>query len=409
MEVTISPGRLAGKVAVPGSKSMAHRGLIAAALADGPSRIQNATPSGDIEATVRCLTALGAEIRREGEDLEVTPLHRRWRERIVLPCGESGSTLRFLLPVAAALGAPARFTAEGRLPERPLGPLGETLIRGGAELSGFQLPLELAGRLRPGEYRLPGDVSSQYVTGLLLALPLLEGDSSIRLTTPLESAGYVRMTLQVLAQFGIQVSPEEGGWRILGNQIYRAADFEVEGDYSAAALFLTANAIGSQVECLGLREDSTQGDRAILRHLETIQSLGGGRVEIDLSQCPDLAPALAVAAAYADGETALTHAGRLRLKESDRLAALSTVLTQMGAEVEEGPETLTIQGKPALDGGVTIEPFGDHRIAMAASIAALGAKAPVTIQNAQCVGKSYPQFFHHMKLLGGVCHVVNHR
>ena len=409
MEVTISPGRLAGKVAVPGSKSMAHRGLIAAALADGPSRIQNATPSGDIEATVRCLTALGAEIRREGEDLEVTPLHRRWRERIVLPCGESGSTLRFLLPVAAALGAPARFTGEGRLPERPLGPLGETLIRGGAELSGFQLPLELAGRLRPGEYRLPGDVSSQYVTGLLLALPLLEGDSSIRLTTPLESAGYVRMTLQVLAQFGIQVSPEEGGWRILGNQIYRAADFEVEGDYSAAALFLTANAIGSQVECLGLREDSTQGDRAILRHLETIQSLGGGRVEIDLSQCPDLAPALAVAAAYADGETALTHAGRLRLKESDRLAALSTVLTQMGAEVEEGPETLTIQGKPALDGGVTIEPFGDHRIAMAASIAALGAKAPVTFQNAQCVGKSYPQFFHHMKLLGGVCHVVNHR
>ena len=409
MEVTISPGRLAGKVAVPGSKSMAHRGLIAAALADGPSRIQNATPSGDIEATVRCLTALGAEIRREGEDLEVTPLHRRWRERIVLPCGESGSTLRFLLPVAAALGAPARFTGEGRLPERPLGPLGETLIRGGAELSGFQLPLELAGRLRPGEYRLPGDVSSQYVTGLLLALPLLEGDSSIRLTTPLESAGYVRMTLQVLAQFGIQVSPEEGGWRILGNQIYRAAEFEVEGDYSAAALFLTANAIGSQVECLGLREDSTQGDRAILRHLETIQSLGGGRVEIDLSQCPDLAPALAVAAAYADGETALTHAGRLRLKESDRLAALSTVLTQMGAEVEEGPETLTIQGKPALDGGVTIEPFGDHRIAMAASIAALGAKAPVTIQNAQCVGKSYPQFFHHMKLLGGVCHVVNHR
>ena len=409
MEVTISPGRLAGKVAVPGSKSMAHRGLIAAALADGPSRIQNATPSGDIEATVRCLTAVGAEIRREGEDLEVTPLHRRWRERIVLPCGESGSTLRFLLPVAAALGAPARFTGEGRLPERPLGPLGETLIRGGAELSGFQLPLELAGRLRPGEYRLPGDVSSQYVTGLLLALPLLEGDSSIRLTTPLESAGYVRMTLQVLAQFGIQVSPEEGGWRILGNQIYRAADFEVEGDYSAAALFLTANAIGSQVECLGLREASTQGDRAILRHLETIQSLGGGRVEIDLSQCPDLAPALAVAAAYADGETALTHAGRLRLKESDRLAALSTVLTQMGAEVEEGPETLTIQGKPALDGGVTIEPFGDHRIAMAASIAALGAKAPVTIQNAQCVGKSYPQFFHHMKLLGGVCHVVNHR
>ena len=409
MEVTISPGRLAGKVAVPGSKSMAHRGLIAAALADGPSRIQNATPSGDIEATVRCLTALGAEIRREGEDLEVTPLHRRWRERIVLPCGESGSTLRFLLPVAAALGAPARFTGEGRLPERPLGPLGETLIRGGAELSGFQLPLELAGRLRPGEYRLPGDVSSQYVTGLLLALPLLEGDSSIRLTTPLESAGYVRMTLQVLAQFGIQVSPEEGGWRILGNQIYRAADFEVEGDYSAAALFLTANAIGSQVECLGLREDSTQGDRAIPRHLETIQSLGGGRVEIDLSQCPDLAPALAVAAAYADGETALTHAGRLRLKESDLLAALSTVLTQMGAEVEEGPETLTIQGKPALDGGVTIEPFGDHRIAMAASIAALGAKAPVTIQNAQCVGKSYPQFFHHMKLLGGVCHVVNHR
>ena len=409
MEVTIFPGRLAGKVTVPGSKSMAHRGMIAAALADGPSRIQNATPSGDIEATVRCLTALGAEIRREGEDLEVFPLARRWRDQVVLPCGESGSTLRFLLPVAAALGAPARFTGEGRLPERPLGPLEEALSRGGAHLSGTRLPIEAAGRLQPGEYRLPGNISSQYITGLLLALPLLEGESTIRLTTPLESAGYVRMTLQVLSQFGIQVFPEEGGWRIPGNQTYCAVDFKVEGDYSAAAFFLTANAIGSQVECLGLREDSTQGDRAILHHLETIQSLGGGRVEIDLSQCPDLAPALAVAAAYGNGKTVFTHAGRLRLKESDRLAALSAVLTQMGAETEEGPETLTIQGKPALNGGVTIEPFGDHRIAMAAAVAALGAKSPITIQNAQCVGKSYPQFFHHMKLLGGVCHVVNHR
>lgn len=221
--------------------------------------------------------------------------------------------------VAAALGAPAGSLGKGGSQSGPWA-IGETSSGAGRNSPVSSCPWSLQGGFGRGNTGCPGDVSSQYVTGLLLALPLLEGDSSIRLTTPLESAGYVRMTLQVLAQFGIQVSPEEGGWRILGNQIYRAADFEVEGDYSAAALFLTANAIGSQVECLGLREDSTQGDRAILRHLETIQSLGGGRVEIDLSQCPDLAPALAVAAAYADGETALTHAGRLRLKESDRLA-----------------------------------------------------------------------------------------
>lgn len=407
MEVTVSPGRLAGKVTVPGSKSMAHRGLIAAALADGPSRIQNATPSGDLEATIRCLTALGAKIRREGEDLLVTPLTRRWRERCLLPCGESGSTLRFLLPVAAALGAPARFTGEGRLPDRPIGPLGEALEQGGAILTGLRLPLDLDGRLRPGEYLLPGNVSSQYITGLLLALPLLDGESAIRLTTPLESAAYVEMTLQVLAQFGVKAWREGERYCIPGGQTYRASTFSVEGDYSAAAFFLAANAIGSQVECLGLRGDSAQGDKAILSHLGAIRR--GGDIAIDVSQCPDLAPALAVAAAYGKGETTLTGAGRLRLKESDRLTALTAVLTQLGAQVEEGPDYLTIQGVPALRGGTAIDPLGDHRIAMAAAIAALGAKAPVTIRDAQCVGKSYPQFFHHMKLLGGVCHVVNHR
>lgn len=409
MEITISPGRLSGTITVPGSKSMAHRGLIAASLADAPCLVENATPSGDMEATIRCLTALGAEIFREGENLRVTPMPRRWRQTCVLPCGESGSTLRFLVPVAAALGIPAQFLGEGRLPQRPMEPLQQALTQGGAKISAAKLPFTVQGPLKPGEYLLPGNISSQYVTGLLLALPLLEGESTLRLTTPLESAGYVEMTLQVLRHFGVKVESIPQGYRIPGKQTYHAGSFQVEGDYSSAAFFLAANIFGSKVTCLGLREDSTQGDRVISSLLQKIQNLQGGSVEIDVSQCPDLAPALTAAAVYGNGETHLVGAGRLRLKESDRLSALATVFTALGAKVWEEPESLRIQGTPILPGGATIDPFGDHRIAMAAAVAALGAQRPVTIQNAQCTEKSYPEFFHHIQLLGGACHVIHHR
>ena len=411
MNVTITPKKLAGAITPPPSKSQAHRLIIAAALSDGFCHLSNVSLSEDIQATLRCMRTLDADASADGTVIRGADLVDGHEDPAptVMDCGESGSTLRFLIPVALALKGKGSFTGHGRLMERPQEPYFELFREKGITWSLEGSVLTVEGRLTSGIYAIRGDVSSQFITGLLYALPLLEGDSELVLTTALESRGYVDMTLDALAQFG--VSAEYDGdrrFRVPGNQAYRHRDLAIEGDWSNAAFWFAAAFLGHRVDVEGLNPRSVQGDRVIGEQLARLTQ--PGPAELDVSQCPDLVPPLAAMAALRAGETtAIVNAARLRIKESDRLAALSTVLTQMGAEVEEGPETLTIQGKPALDGGVTIEPFGDHRISMAASIAALGAKAPVTIQNAQCVGKSYPQFFHHMKLLGGVCHVVNHR
>ena len=385
MNVTITPGLLRGAITPPPSKSQAHRLLIAAALADGESRIEHLADSQDIQATRRCMAALKAP----GEDLPV------------LDCGESGSTLRFLIPVALALRGGGRFTGRGRLMERPQKPYFDLFDEKGIAYRQEDGVLTVQGRLTPGTFALPGDVSSQFVTGLLYALPLLEGDSRITLTTPLESRGYVDMTLEALERFGIRAACPDGRTRrVPGGQTYRPCRAAVESDYSQAAFYYAANGLGGQVEILGLNPRSAQGDRCIVPY--HMQLCGPGEAELDVSQCPDLVPPLAAHAALRQGITRIVNAARLRIKESDRLTAVAQVLTALGADVVEGADRLTITGQPeGLAGGVTVDSHNDHRIAMMAAVAATRCAAPVTITGAECVAKSYPDFWEDYERLGG--------
>ena len=413
MNIAVRPGPLRGRVEIPASKSVAHRAMIAAALADRPTEIVLNAVNDDLTATAACLNALGAACERTDFGYRIVPAAQEKNacgaaenasgatdlceiaSFPTLDCGESGSTLRFLLPVAAALGREARFVGHGRLPERPHDVLLDAMAAHGATADARRLPLQLHGRLRGGTFALPGNVSSQYITGLLMALPLCAGDSVIRLTTRLESAPYVNLTLHALADFGIRAETLPDGWRIPGGQRYHSPGrVVVEGDWSGAAFWLAANALGSRVECGNLDEQSAQGDRAI-RPL--LNRLGG---EIDVSECPDLVPALAVAAAGFPGRTALVGAARLRLKESDRLASVAALLRALGCAVDEGAESLTIHGGAPLTGG-TVDGCGDHRIVMAAAVAATAASSPVTILGAQAVAKSYPDFFRDFEALGG--------
>ena len=409
MNITITPAELAGTIVPPPSKSQAHRALIAAALAHGESVISNVALSQDIEATIRCLGELGAQFRREGGGIAVqgmganvmSPLRRMAYPR--LDCGESGSTLRFLIPIALAVRGGGVFTGHGRLMERPLTPYFDLFNEKDIFYEYKDGALTVAGMLMPGTYQLPGNVSSQFFTGLLFALPLVNGPSAVIPTTPLESEGYIQMTLQVMAHFGVefpvsmslppQYYPQE-------NQTYRAADFAVEADWSQAAFWYAAQALGNPVTVEGMAPDSVQGDR-IITDL-ALQLSGPGAVELDISGCPDLAPPLAAMAALRAGKTTrLTNAARLRMKESDRLASVTAALSVLGADVKEGPDFLEIQGKEQLAGGVKVDSFNDHRIAMMAAIAAARCINPVTINGAECVAKSYPNFWEEYKRLGG--------
>ena len=385
MNLTIQPGRLSGTVAPPPSKSQAHRLLIAAALAGEGSVLHNLADSQDIWATKRCMAALLAP----GDGLPR------------LDCGESGSTLRFLLPVALVLRGGGIFTGRGRLMERPQQPYFDLFEEKGVRYARRDGELAVEGRLSPGAYRLRGDVSSQFVTGLLYALPLLEGDSEIVLTTRLESRGYVEMTLEALAQFGVRVLETPGGFQIPGGQRYRPCEASVEADWSQAAFWLAAWDLGNPVVTAVSQMDSTQGDRAILAYRAWLERPKD--VDIDISGCPDLAPPLAVIAALRAGWTTnLVNAGRLRLKESDRLAAITSVLNGLGGRVEERPDSLSIRGLEALAGGCAVDCCNDHRIAMMAAIAATRCREPVTLLGAECVAKSYPNFWEHYRMLGGV-------
>ena len=401
MNITVYPGPLKGQVRVPASKSMAHRFLIAAALADKPTVIEISALNDDITATMACLSALGARIEACGNLYTVIPAEKA-PESCVLDCGESGSTLRFLLPVAAALGACARFTGRGRLPERPNAALTDAMRLHGTHIDSNLLPMELSGGMSPGLWTLPGNISSQYITGLMFALPLLDGDSEIRLTTRLESASYIEMTMRAVAQFGIRIERTPTGWRIPGRQKYTSpGNLETEGDWSAAAFWLAAGRMGSEVEVLGLDPDSLQGDKAVGNLL--------GCPLINAENTPDLVPALAACAAVQPFETTITGAARLRIKESDRLAAIAGMLERLGASVTVTEDGLIIRGGSNLRGGCTIDGMSDHRIVMAAAIAATAADGPVTILDSQAVNKSYPDFFRDFEKLGGRIHVQHDR
>ena len=414
MDITITPTKLAGAVIPPPSKSQAHRLLIAAALADGVSRLDNVAFSQDIQATINCLEQLGARFQRDGSAVTVhgmgantmSPLRRLAYPH--LDCGESGSTLRFLIPIALAVRGGGIFSGRGRLMERPQKPYFDLFDEKGIYYEQKDGVLTVTGALPPSEYRLPGDVSSQFVTGLLYALPLLGGDSDIVLTSPLESREYVNMTLDALSQSGIgidddihvRIDDEPDGFFVPGRQLYKPHSLTIEGDWSQAGFWYAAQFLGSPVEIMGLNYPSYQGDWAIDAYSFRLSK--DGELSLNVSHNPDLVPPLAAMAALRAGETThLTNAARLRLKESDRLASVTAVLTALGADVTEGPDFLTIRGKEMLRGGVTVDSFNDHRIAMMAAIAATRCEKPVTITGAQCVAKSYPDFWEDYEELGG--------
>lgn len=389
MNVTILPGTLKGAVTPPSSKSQTHRAVLALMLAQGEGKLSNLAVSEDIQATQDCVAAL-----KSGQPAQADGLP-------LLDCGESGSTLRFLIPVALAVRGGGRFTGRGRLMERPQGPYIRLFEEKGILWNQEGTCLTVAGQLEPGVYALPGNVSSQFITGLLYALPLLPGDSRIVLTTPLESRGYVDMTLDMLRRFDIKVEEQEDGFLVPGNQTYQARDLTLEADWSGAAFWYAANFLGAQVDIQGLNPDSVQGDRQIGTLYWKLAR--PGNVDIDLSQCPDLAPPLAAMAAVRKGTTRFVHAGRLRMKESDRLETIARTLNALGAKAQVGEDTLTLEGVDHLEGG-TVDGCNDHRIAMMAAVAAVACKEPVTILGAECVKKSYPRFWEDYTALGGEIH-----
>ncbi|MDW7656746.1 MAG: 3-phosphoshikimate 1-carboxyvinyltransferase [Bacillota bacterium] len=402
-DIWIGPGRLSGSVTPPPSKSEAHRALIAASLCHSRHLVSGLPEplSEDLQATKACLDAL----------TDARPL---------LDCGESGTTLRLLLPVAGALSsvgsAPVTFTGHGRLPQRPLGEYRDILTAAGLTLTSAPdafLPLTLTGRLRPGLYQVPGNISSQYVSGLLFALPLLSGPSDIRLTTPLESAPYVDMTIGTLARFGIRIDQTPDGFHVLAPQIYRPTAITIDKDYSQAAFWLTAAYGGCDLNVTGLPDQTAQGDKAIVALLRLLtESTEGSTVTIDVAQIPDLVPILAVAAALMPLVTHFVHAGRLRHKESDRLVTTQQALWEIGADIEVTEDGLLIRGagKSRRTGGLTggtVDSWSDHRIAMAVAIAALFTRDGVLLKHAEAVRKSYPTFFHEFSRLGGDIHELD--
>ena len=410
-------GILSGAVMPPPSKSQAHRLLICAALATEPCTIVCSALNDDIVATMNCLNALGADIKYSDGVFTVLPV--KLQKGATLNCDESGSTLRFLLSVAAALGADATFVGAGKLPQRPNGALCDALALHGIEfekqMPDAELPLTCRGSLAAGNYRLPGNISSQYLTGLLFALPLLEQESTIEITDGLTSASYVDMTIDAVRRAGITISNKGNIYEIKGRQQYHLPQRTVvEGDWSAAAFWLVAGVIGKHpITVQGINYDSLQGDRCIVDHLRKMGAfieIADNRVvafpsqlfgtDLDCMDTPDLVPILAVAAAAASGSTEFYNVGRLRYKESDRLAAMQKTLAAFGIASSVGEDTFTVYGGTPVAKSA-VDSFGDHRIAMSAAILSTIADGETTILGAECVAKSYPSFYDHFLMLGG--------
>ena len=400
MNIVITPAALQGSITPPPSKSQAHRLLIAAALAPGESRITNLSYSQDILATLDCLEELGADILRGEDWVVIRGIAPELRAELPhLNCRESGSTLRFVIPVALVAAGGGIFTGAGRLLERPQAPY-QTMFRE-KDIHFTHTPTEIMvqGSLLPGTYALAGDVSSQFITGLLYALPLLDGDSDILLTTSLESKNYVDMTILALESFGVSVQETETGYHIPGNQSYQSRNMTVESDYSQSAFYYAANGLGNNIQICGLNPNSAQGDMRIVPYYQML--CGTGPVVLDVSQCPDLVPALALQAALREGQvTSIINAARLRIKESDRLATVTQELNRLGANILEFEDHLVIHGVSTLRGG-SVQAHNDHRIAMMLAIAATRTDSPVLLSGAESVNKSYPGFWEDYKALGG--------
>ena len=421
MDIRLKPCRFCGEVKALSSKSDAHRLLIASALSDKPTFISCNTRSADITATVNCLNSLGADIEFVDGGISVRPIKER-RKSAVLDCKESGSTIRFLLPVAAALGTNAEFTGGGRLPERPLSPLREQMEAHNTVFSPINVfPVKISGKMTSGEFTIKGNISSQFITGLLFALPLLNGDSIINVIPPVESRPYIDMTLNTLKKFGISVKEDNNRFFIPGGQKYVSPGTAVsQGDWSNSAFFLTAGAVSGKVTVTGLDLSSVQGDKQILTILKemgaeissnrdsiTVEKGNLHGTNIDARNIPDLVPILSVAAAAAnDGKTVITGAERLKIKESDRLTAVYESLKILGVDISKTDDGLVINGTGLVGGGV-VSGYNDHRMVMALSVLSAVSSGDIILHGAEAVNKSYPNFFEDFSSLGGSYNVIN--
>lgn len=413
-EITIKPTKLKGEVTAPPSKSVAHRALICAALSGGSCKVSNIELSDDIIATIGALKALGADILVNGSTAEIKGF--RLNNDCDINCLESGSTLRFLIPIAAALSVKTSFTGEGKLKERPIGEYIKILSEKGVTFTDNKgkLPLSFSGKMSGGKFFVSGDVSSQYISGLLLAFPLINENCEIILSSNLESAPYIDITIDVMNSFGVYVERTNTGFLVKKGQKYLASDFSIEGDYSQAAFWLCAAALDSELTIKGLNPNSVQGDKAIINILKsfgaeillyddtlTVKAKSLTAVEIDASQTPDLVPVLASLACFAKGQTIIRNAGRLVYKESNRLFAVEQSLKSIGADITMTKDGFIIYGKETLKGG-RASGFNDHRIVMSLAVAATRCENDVIIEGYESVSKSYPRFFEEYKRLGGI-------
>lgn len=421
-DVKFSPFIPNGTVNVPPSKSDVHRAIICAAMANGVSRISPVALSNDIKATIGCIKALGADAVLENNVLTVDGTNMYKNKTALLDCGESGSTLRFFIPIAAVGNINATFVGKGKLPQRPIGIFTEALPKAGTVCkTEGGLPLEIKGQLKSGIFEIPGNVSSQFITGLLLALPILEGDSEIVLTSPLESVGYIAMTISTMKQFGVNIDTTENGWHIKGGQTYKSCNYTTDGDWSQAAFFMVLGAIGGKVTVKGVAKDSTQGDKKCAEILAefgakvtqrdnevTVEKGDLKAITIDASQIPDLVPVLSVCAAFAEGTTKIINAERLRIKECDRLKATAELLNNLGGKVKELSDGLEITGVSSLKGG-NVNGYNDHRIVMSAAVCAARSDEDITATFAMSINKSYPDFYIDYNSIGGKANVLDLR
>jgi len=423
MDKVFMPASLSGVMAAPASKSEAHRRMICAGLTMADTRLEGFMASADMAATIRCLKGLGAQVREEGDALTIIGGKPRAGKLPVLDCGESGSTLRFFVPIALSVAGGATFRMHGLLGQRPMEVYKDLFVPRGVSWrmgvgADCAAELTVSGRMEAGNYVLPGNVSSQFVSGLLFALPLLPGESTLTVLPPVESVGYINMTIEALQQSGIVVKENAPfSWTIPGGQTYKAQGGMLSGDYSQAAVMLCAGAMGHDHDvCVsGLADKTTQGDQAVLRHLAALGAkverneqgiaVRGGQLQgavLDMRDCPDIAPVMALTCQMAKGESRLTGCGRLRLKECDRLDATVKILNQLGGDAKAQGDDIVIQGVEKLKGGVEIDGCNDHRMVMLAALAATVCQQPVTVKGVEALNKSWPEFLSVYESLGGI-------
>ncbi|AFS78232.1 3-phosphoshikimate 1-carboxyvinyltransferase AroA [Gottschalkia acidurici 9a] len=422
--IKITPSELKGEVNIPPSKSMSHRAIICASLSEGISNIDNVDFSDDIIATLEGMKSLGVEVLGIEKDKEksTSKVIIKGKDELkvlndTIDCFESGSTIRFLIPIATLANEKIKVTGRGRLVERPMDTYYKIFEKQNIkyETTDGKIPVTIEGKIKPDTFEMEGNISSQFITGLLFTLPLLNEDSKIVITTELESKGYVDLTIDVLKKFGIEIENKDyKEFYIRGNQKYKARDYKVEGDYSQVAFWIVGGILNGDIKCNGLDLESLQGDKVVL---EIVKKMGANIITegdsvivkksktkgtvIDASECPDIIPILSVLASVSEGETRVINGKRLRIKESDRLNSTATILNELGADVEELEDGLIIRGVEKLKGGVTLDSWGDHRIAMALGIASTICEEPIIITNSHVVAKSYPNFWEDFTEVGG--------